>query len=140
MRERERARESGTISQMGTREVYEQKLRAGNLYHDPTIKPGLGTPRCPRCLSLLNPDSVLHALSLFSANYVFKYVYLRLLTLMCLFLLMQKNGEWTITSVLHDATAVVSYPSFFSNSPLVSIFVCLHLGGDIFRVSPEFWC
>lgn len=108
MRERERARESGTISQMGTREVYEQKLRAGNLYHDPTIKPGLGTPRCPRCLSLLNPDS--------------------------------KNGEWTITSVLHDATAVVSYPSFFSNSPLVSIFVCLHLGGDIFRVSPEFWC
>uniref|UniRef100_A0A6N2N6J2 Uncharacterized protein n=1 Tax=Salix viminalis TaxID=40686 RepID=A0A6N2N6J2_SALVM len=40
---------------MGTREVYEQKLRTGNLYHDPTIKPGLGSPRCPRCLSLLNP-------------------------------------------------------------------------------------
>jgi len=43
---------------MGTREVYEQKLRTGNLYHDPTIKPGLGSPRCPRCLSLLNPISV----------------------------------------------------------------------------------
>eukprot|EP00262_Sarcandra_glabra_P002418 TRINITY_DN12714_c0_g1_i1.p1 TRINITY_DN12714_c0_g1~~TRINITY_DN12714_c0_g1_i1.p1 ORF type:complete len:155 (-),score=11.08 TRINITY_DN12714_c0_g1_i1:219-683(-) len=59
---------------MGTREVYEQKLRSGNLYHDPTINPGLGSPRCPRCLSLLNPNS--------------------------------ENGEWTITSVLHDATAV----------------------------------
>uniref|UniRef100_A0A6N2MQJ9 Uncharacterized protein n=1 Tax=Salix viminalis TaxID=40686 RepID=A0A6N2MQJ9_SALVM len=59
---------------MGTREVYEQKLRTGNLYHDPTIKPGLGSPRCPRCLSLLNPISA--------------------------------KGEWAITSVLHDATAV----------------------------------
>lgn len=59
---------------MGTREVYEEKLRSGNLYHDPTINPGLGTPRCPRCLSLLNPNSGV--------------------------------GEWTITSVLHDATAV----------------------------------
>ncbi|KAB2615836.1 hypothetical protein D8674_022424 [Pyrus ussuriensis x Pyrus communis] len=48
---------------MGTREVYEQKLRSGNLHHDPTMNPGLGTPRCPRC-------------------------------------------EWTITPVLHDATAV----------------------------------
>ncbi|KAF2307737.1 hypothetical protein GH714_031330 [Hevea brasiliensis] len=43
---------------MGTREVYEQKLRTGNLHHDPTINPGLG------------------------------------------------KGKWTITSVLHDATAV----------------------------------
>ncbi|KAB5552870.1 hypothetical protein DKX38_010181 [Salix brachista] len=59
---------------MGTREVYEQKLRTGNLNHDPTIKPGLGSPRCPRCLSLLNPISA--------------------------------KGEWAITSVLHDATAV----------------------------------
>ncbi|CAK9169943.1 unnamed protein product [Ilex paraguariensis] len=59
---------------MGTREVYEQKLRTGNLDHDPTINPGLGSARCPRCLSLLNPNS--------------------------------ENGEWTITSVLHDATAV----------------------------------
>ncbi|RVW30792.1 hypothetical protein CK203_077102 [Vitis vinifera] len=59
---------------MGTREVYEQKLRSGNLHHDPTINPGLGSPRCPRCLSLINPNS--------------------------------KSGEWTITSVLHDATAV----------------------------------
>ncbi|KAF6152941.1 hypothetical protein GIB67_039648 [Kingdonia uniflora] len=59
---------------MGTREVYEEKLRSGNLQHDPTIKPGLGSPRCPRCLSLLNPNSA--------------------------------NGEWTITAVLHDATAV----------------------------------
>ncbi|KAJ4705529.1 Transmembrane protein [Melia azedarach] len=59
---------------MGTREVYEQKLRSGNLHHDPTMNPGLGSPRCPRCLSLLNPNS--------------------------------DKGEWTITSVLHDATAV----------------------------------
>ncbi|XP_031127911.1 uncharacterized protein LOC116029983 [Ipomoea triloba] len=42
---------------MGTREVYEERLRTGNLYHDPTIKPGLGSARCPRCLSLLNPTS-----------------------------------------------------------------------------------
>ncbi|KAJ7971412.1 GTP-binding protein like [Quillaja saponaria] len=59
---------------MGTREVYEEKLRSGNLYHDPTINPGLGSPRCPRCLSLLNPNS--------------------------------QKGEWPITYVLHDATAV----------------------------------
>ncbi|KAG0503300.1 hypothetical protein HPP92_003372 [Vanilla planifolia] len=42
---------------MGTREVYEEKLRSGNLYHDPTINPGLGSARCPRCLSLVNRDS-----------------------------------------------------------------------------------
>ncbi|KDP21890.1 hypothetical protein JCGZ_03028 [Jatropha curcas] len=59
---------------MGTREVYQEKLRSGNLHHDPTINPGLGSPRCPRCLSLLNPKS--------------------------------GRGEWTITPVLHDATAV----------------------------------
>ncbi|GLT27116.1 hypothetical protein SLA2020_021420 [Shorea laevis] len=59
---------------MGTREVYEEKLRTGNLHHDPTINPGLGSPRCPRCLSLFDPDS--------------------------------DRGEWSITSVLHDATAV----------------------------------
>ncbi|KAL4394879.1 hypothetical protein HN51_022770 [Arachis hypogaea] len=59
---------------MGTREVYEEKLRTGNLHHDPTLNPGLGTPRCPRCLSLLDPNV--------------------------------EKGEWTITPVLHDATAV----------------------------------
>ncbi|XP_061345459.1 uncharacterized protein LOC133291252 [Gastrolobium bilobum] len=59
---------------MGTREVYEEKLRTGILDRDPTINPGLGSARCPRCLSLLNPDS--------------------------------ERGEWTITSVLHDTTAV----------------------------------
>ncbi|XP_062112250.1 uncharacterized protein LOC133823465 [Humulus lupulus] len=59
---------------MGTREVYEEKLRRGNLHHDPTINPGLGAPRCPRCLSTLIPSS--------------------------------DKGEWAITSVLHDATAV----------------------------------
>ncbi|XP_026455348.1 uncharacterized protein LOC113356435 [Papaver somniferum] len=42
---------------MGTREVYEQKLRSGNLHYDPTINPGLGSPRCPRCLSLIGPNS-----------------------------------------------------------------------------------
>ncbi|KAF7107469.1 hypothetical protein CFC21_108086 [Triticum aestivum] len=41
---------------MGTREVYEEKLRSGaHLHRDPTINPGLGSARCPRCLSLLNP-------------------------------------------------------------------------------------
>ncbi|KAM7270288.1 hypothetical protein ACFE04_029502 [Oxalis oulophora] len=39
---------------MGTRQVYEEKLKRGNLYHEPTMKPGLGSARCPRCLSLLN--------------------------------------------------------------------------------------
>ncbi|CAF1871171.1 BnaC04g48030D [Brassica napus] len=41
---------------MGTREVYEEKLRRGNLDYDPTMIPGLGSARCPRCLSLLNPN------------------------------------------------------------------------------------
>ncbi|KAH7692030.1 hypothetical protein IHE45_01G039200 [Dioscorea alata] len=59
---------------MGTREVYEEKLRSGNLHYDPTIKPGLGSARCPRCLSLIDPNS--------------------------------GSAGWTITSVLHDATAV----------------------------------
>ncbi|CAH9117281.1 unnamed protein product [Cuscuta europaea] len=39
---------------MGTREAYEERLKTGNLHHDPTIKPGLGSARCPRCLSLFN--------------------------------------------------------------------------------------
>ncbi|KEH41743.1 hypothetical protein MtrunA17_Chr1g0175861 [Medicago truncatula] len=60
---------------MGTREVYEEKLRNGNLHFDPTLNPGVGSARCPRCLSLLNPNS--------------------------------ERGEWTITPVLHDATAIV---------------------------------
>ncbi|XP_013635756.1 PREDICTED: uncharacterized protein LOC106341565 [Brassica oleracea var. oleracea] len=59
---------------MGTREVYEEKLRRGNLDYDTTMNPGLGSARCPRCLSLLNPNP--------------------------------EKGEWTITSVLHDAAAV----------------------------------
>ncbi|RZR88006.1 hypothetical protein BHM03_00015490, partial [Ensete ventricosum] len=60
--------------EMGTREVYEEKLRRGNLHHDPTINPGLGSARCPRCLSLINPNS--------------------------------EKEEWTINSVLNDATSV----------------------------------
>lgn len=40
---------------MGTREVYEEKLRRGNLDYDPTTEPGVGSARCPRCLSPLNP-------------------------------------------------------------------------------------
>ncbi|KAH0636859.1 hypothetical protein KY289_036774 [Solanum tuberosum] len=67
---------------MGTREVYEEKLKRGNLHHDPTIKPGLGSARCPRCLSLLNSNS--------------------------------KSGEWAITPILHDFTAV-----HFSGIPFV---------------------
>lgn len=64
---------------MGTRQVYEEKLRRGNLHHDPTIKPGLGSARCPRCLSLLNPTN------------------------------QTNNPDWKITPVLHDATAVAGY-------------------------------
>ncbi|CAI9100970.1 OLC1v1038168C1 [Oldenlandia corymbosa var. corymbosa] len=61
---------------MGTREVYEQKLRTGNMYeYDPTMKPGLGSPRCPRCLSHLDRTA-------------------------------SRKEEWTITPVLHDATVV----------------------------------
>ncbi|KAL5806274.1 hypothetical protein ACOSQ3_029181 [Xanthoceras sorbifolium] len=59
------------VGTWNTREVYEEKL---NLQHDPTMNPGLDSPRCPRCLSLLNPNS--------------------------------DQGEWTITSVVHDATGV----------------------------------
>ncbi|CAF1701024.1 unnamed protein product, partial [Brassica napus] len=43
--------------EMGTREVYEEKLRRANLEYDPTMNPGLGSARCPRCLSLLTPNS-----------------------------------------------------------------------------------
>ncbi|CAM8888992.1 unnamed protein product [Rhodiola kirilowii] len=48
---------------MGTREVYEQKLKSGNLVYDPTMNPGLGTPRCPRCLSIIDPNSVIQTLN-----------------------------------------------------------------------------
>ncbi|XP_052113449.1 uncharacterized protein LOC107475175 [Arachis duranensis] len=54
---------------MGTREVYEEKLRTGNLHHDPTLNPGLGTPRCPRCLSLLDPNVVSILSSSSSSSY-----------------------------------------------------------------------
>ncbi|GER25933.1 GTP-binding protein rho1 [Striga asiatica] len=50
-----RVSESSIECEMGTREVYEEKLRRGNLHHDPTLKSGLGTARCPHCLSLLSP-------------------------------------------------------------------------------------
>lgn len=59
---------------MGTREVYEEKLRRGNVHdYDPTMKPGLGSPRCPRCFSLLNPTSVtdLHLILLFFFPFFF---------------------------------------------------------------------
>ncbi|CAN0879133.1 hypothetical protein LINGRAHAP2_LOCUS12870 [Linum grandiflorum] len=72
---RNTGRKKNPLLEMGTREVYEQKLLHGNLHHDPTIKPGLGSPRCPRCLSsLVDADAEI--------------------------------GEWAVTSVLHDATAV----------------------------------
>lgn len=56
---------------MGTREVYEEKLKRGNLQFDPTIKPGLGSARCPRCLSLLNSDSVCKNCVIHIAYYMF---------------------------------------------------------------------
>ncbi|GJN41445.1 hypothetical protein PR202_gn00822 [Eleusine coracana subsp. coracana] len=91
---------------MGTREVYEEKLRSGaHLHRDPTINPGLGSPRCPRCLSLLNPTAVrlfpyprLESGDLFTDS-----DRLLILPLCCA---AQGEGDWAITSVLHDATAV----------------------------------
>ena len=53
-----------SLKRMGTREVYEEKLRNGNLHFDPTLNPGVGSARCPRCLSLLNPNSVSFSLLL----------------------------------------------------------------------------
>ncbi|XP_029117698.1 uncharacterized protein [Elaeis guineensis] len=86
---------------MGTREVYEEKLRTGNLDHDPTINPGLGSPRCPRCLSLINPNS--------------------------------GNGEWTITSVLHDATAVAGSGA----GAMLSAVHGFNTGMNLDSISPE---
>ncbi|KAI4997373.1 hypothetical protein ZWY2020_052715 [Hordeum vulgare] len=73
---------------MGTREVYEEKLRSGaHLRRDPTINPGLGSARCPYCLSLLNPTT----------NSV-------------------RIGRLAITSILHDATVVVPPLILFSSA------------------------
>uniref|UniRef100_A0A164X6P9 Gb protein n=1 Tax=Daucus carota subsp. sativus TaxID=79200 RepID=A0A164X6P9_DAUCS len=87
---------------MGTREVYEERLRRGNLEHDPTINPGLGNPRCPRCLSLVNPHSVRLSLSpppsFLSLPFPPPHFHQSHSP--------QENEEWTITPVLHDATAV----------------------------------
>ncbi|KAL7596982.1 uncharacterized protein LOC111905445 [Lactuca sativa] len=61
---------------MGAREVYEEKLRTRNLYHEPTIKPGLGTPRCPRCLSSLKSTSGLKfedSISILGIPYIQKH-------------------------------------------------------------------
>ncbi|KAH9328511.1 hypothetical protein KI387_000619, partial [Taxus chinensis] len=44
---------------MGARAAEEDKARdIGNLYHEPTIKPGLGSSRCPRCFSSISNNSV----------------------------------------------------------------------------------
>ncbi|KAI3984037.1 hypothetical protein MKX01_035164 [Papaver californicum] len=59
---------------MGTREVYEQKLRSGNIHYDPTINPGLGIPRCPRCLSPISPNySINGVLHDFIAVWIYPY-------------------------------------------------------------------
>eukprot|EP01018_Ginkgo_biloba_P017873 Gb_05805 [translate_table: standard] len=43
---------------MGARAAEEDKARdLGSLYHQPTIKPGLGSSRCPRCFSPISEDS-----------------------------------------------------------------------------------
>lgn len=112
---------------MGTREVYEEKLRSGNMYHhDPTINPGLGSPRCPRCLSLLNPNSVT-ILSPFSFTmHTTCLINLLFHNTTTLWLMMiQAGGEWTITSVLHDATVVVSFfsASFIFHNTLIAAYV-----------------
>lgn len=68
---------------MGTREVYEEKLRGGNLDYDTTMNPGLGSARCPRCLSLLNPNPV-------SCQSLFQ----------CFFLVMMVSEKKTVSFVL----------------------------------------
>ncbi|KAE8651129.1 hypothetical protein Csa_002251 [Cucumis sativus] len=82
---------------MGTREVYEQKLRRGNLYHEPTMNPGLGSPRCPRCFSLLKPDPVF-----VSSSSSIKH----LLLLKFFSFGIHDKSEWAINPVLHGVTAV----------------------------------
>ncbi|KAE8784559.1 hypothetical protein D1007_41858 [Hordeum vulgare] len=73
---------------MGMREVFEEKLRSGaHLRRDPTINPGLGSARCPYRLSLLNPTTN------------------------------SGQGDWAITSVLHDATAVTGSGTGMTHAP-----------------------
>ncbi|XP_057844592.2 uncharacterized protein LOC131054147 isoform X2 [Cryptomeria japonica] len=44
---------------MGARAAEEDKAKdLGTLYHEPTIKPGLGSSRCPRCFSPISNNSV----------------------------------------------------------------------------------
>ncbi|GLJ46080.1 hypothetical protein SUGI_0970710 [Cryptomeria japonica] len=43
---------------MGARAAEEDKAKdLGTLYHEPTIKPGLGSSRCPRCFSPISNNS-----------------------------------------------------------------------------------
>jgi hypothetical protein len=101
---------------MGTREVYEEKLRSGaHLHRDPTINPGLGSPRCRRCLSLLNPTAVRLSASPIPPRSSF--VVFHLIPFFCS--AAQGEGDWAITSVLHDATAVVTTGSFLALSMLL---------------------
>lgn len=60
--------------EMGTRQVYEEKLRRANLEYDPTMNPGLGSARCPRCLSLLTPNQVKPSQLVFSSQYPFVFL------------------------------------------------------------------
>lgn len=90
---------------MGTREVYEEKLRRGNLDYDPTMNPGLGSARCPRCLSLLNPNPV-SCQSLFQCSFLVMMVSEKIKTVSFVLVIRRRR---VITSVLHDAAAVVSF-------------------------------
>ncbi|VAI71852.1 unnamed protein product [Triticum turgidum subsp. durum] len=99
---------------MGTREVYEEKLRSGaHLHRDPTINPGLGSARCPRCLSLLNPatSSVRTPQPPFppspdSSSSICPAVRSDRMFVLFAWTAAQGGRDWAITSVLHDATAV----------------------------------
>jgi hypothetical protein len=94
---------------MGTREVYEEKLRSGaHLHRDPTINPGLGSPRCPRCLSLLNPTAVRLIPSPLPLPIPPRRSFAAFLLTPFFCSAAQGEGDWAITSVLHDATAVVT--------------------------------
>ncbi|PIN07807.1 hypothetical protein CDL12_19626 [Handroanthus impetiginosus] len=73
---------------MGTRQVYEEKLRRESLDHYPTIRPVLGSAPCPRCLSL-KPHEVCKSLDELN-RYSFLF----------------ERCEWEITPVLHDVIAV----------------------------------
>lgn len=84
---------------MATREAMEaSKATSQNLesplYHAPTLRPGLGAPRCPRCSAPLSKDlvsnqsmSIICCLQIYRMSYVARYP--------CVFKLMKGQEEYS---------------------------------------------